>query len=210
MTRALPTAVDTAVQQEAIRIAFLLELNLDSGNVNMWSGAGDLTWNSKTWSGLGDLGSISGLDEAGDLSDGRITATLSPIDGGDMLDLVDELTDQDPVGRGFTLYLAFFNSDTTIDDVLALTAGFIDAVNFSDGAVAGVSVSLASEAALLRREHFYRLDDAMQQNLFSGDKGVEFVTDLNDEINWGSAPPHSVGGGGGGYPGPEGARMQLK
>ncbi len=194
MTRPLPSAVDTAVQQEAIRIAFLLQLNLDSGDVNMWSGTGDLTWDSRTWSGLGDLGSISTVSEADDLSDARIQATLSPVDGGDMLDLVTELTDQDPVGRGFTLYLAFFNADTTIDDVLTLTAGFIDAVTFSDGAIAGVSIALASEAALLRREHFYRLDDAMQQNLFSGDLGLEFVTDLNDEINWGSAPPIRVGG----------------
>jgi hypothetical protein len=198
VTRALPGAVDTAVQQETIRIALLLELNLDSGDVNMWSGIGDLTWDSKTWSGLGDLGSISGVDEAGDLSDARIRATLSLIDGGDLLDLVDELTDQDPVGRGFALYLAFFNEDTAIDDVLTLTAGFIDAVTFSDGAIAGASVSLASEATLLRREHFYRLDDAMQQSLFASDKGLEFVTDLSDEINWGSAPPHVVQGGGGG------------
>lgn len=195
MTRALPSAVDTAVQQEEIRIAFLLELELDSGDVNLWSGNGDLSWNSRTWSGLGDLGTISGISEAGDLPDARITAALSPIDGGDMLDLVNELTDQDPVGRGFTLYLAFFKSDTSIDDVLTLTAGFIDSVTFSDGAVAGVSLSLASEAALLRREQFYRLDDAMQQNLFAGDRGLEFVTDLNDEINWGAAPPANVSGG---------------
>lgn len=193
MTRALPAAVDTAVQQEEIRIAFLLEMELDSGNVNMWSGCGDLAWDGKTWSGLGDLGSISGVSEAADLSDARIKATLSPVDGGDMLDLVTELTDQDPVGRGFTLYLAFFKTDTTIDDVLTLTAGFIDTVTFSDGAIASISIFLASEATLLRREQFYRLDDAMQQNLFSGDKGLEFVTDLNDEINWGSAPPINIG-----------------
>lgn len=209
MTRSLSAAINTAVQQEEIRIAFLLELELDSGDVNMWSGNGDLSWNSKTWSGLGDLGSISGVGEAIDLSETRIEATLSPVDGGDLLDLITELTDQDPVGRGFTLYLAFFNADTTIDDVVTLTAGFIDAVKFTDGVIAGVSLWLSSEAALLRREHFYRLDDAMQQNLFSGDKGLEFVTDLNDEINWGSAPPAQVSSGGGAGSG-DTRQMELK
>lgn len=100
------------------------------------------------------------------------------------------------MGRGFTLYLAFFKADTTIDDVLTLTAGFIDAVSFSVGEIQGISLDLASEGLMLRREHFYRMDDAMQQNLFPGDKFFEFVTGLPDSLQGGAAPPMGFGGAG--------------
>lgn len=189
MTRDISTAASNHAAGGTVRFALLLELNLDSGDVNIWSGGGDLSWSSKTWSGVGDLGAISSVSETSDLSDARITATLSLADGGDVLDIATEFTTNDPVGRGFTLYLGLFNEDGSIDDVVTLTSGFIDGCALSDGAIGGVEVSLASEAALLARETYFRLDDQHQQQLFSGDKGLEFVSDPNlGNTNFKSSP----------------------
>ena len=202
MTRVLPTSVSTGVEQDKVSVAFLLEMALDSGSVYLWSGQGDLDWNGQTWLGVGGMGAISAVTEDSQMSDARIKATLSHVPVENLPDFVQEFSDNDPVGRSFTLSLAFFDEDTSISDVVTLTAGFVDAVSMNDGAggadgsSGGIELMLASEAALLSRKRGYRLTDQHQEALFSGDRGLEFVTDTNlAEIRWGSADPQTIGRG---------------
>ena len=49
MTRGLSGGLEAVVAAEIVRPAYLLELRLDSGDVNVWSGTGTLNWNSKNW-----------------------------------------------------------------------------------------------------------------------------------------------------------------
>lgn len=199
MTRGLSGALETAVAGEIVRPAYLLELRLDSGDVNVWSGTGTLNWNSKNWDGLGAMGSISGLTEASDLSDTVMRATLSHIPIATLPDFVDEFTTNDPVGREFDLHLALFNADGSLGagDVITLTTGFIDSASMIDGEGGAVQIDLVSEAARLRRTRVYRFTAQHQEDLFAGDLGLEFVTDLDEEIRWGAANPQKTGGGGG-------------
>ena len=198
MTRGLSGALEATVAAETVRPAYLLEMRLDSGNVNVWSGTGTLVWNSKNWEGLGAMGAISGPTEASDLSDTVMRATLSHIPIDTLPDFVTEFKTSNPRGRGFDLHLAFFKNDGTIDDVITVTTGFIDAVSMVDGEEGAVQIDLVSEAALLARTRVYRFTAQHQEDLFSGDKGLEFVTDLDDEIRWGSATPKTLTSGGGG------------
>ena len=202
MTRILPTSVSLGVEQDKVSVAFLLELALDGGSVFLWSGEGNLIWNGQTWLGVGAMGAISSVAEDAQLSDARIKATLSHVPVDNLPDFVQEFSDNDPVGRGFTLNLAFFNDDTSINDVVTLTAGFIDAISMNDGeggadgSSGGIELTLASEAALLSRHRGYRLTDQHQEALFMGDRGLEFVTDTTlGEIRWGAADPQTVGRG---------------
>jgi len=43
MSRELTTPINTEVAKELIRWGLLLELGFDSGTVNVWTGAGDIT-----------------------------------------------------------------------------------------------------------------------------------------------------------------------
>lgn len=204
MTRQLSATIDTALGNAHVNIAFLLELGLDGGSVYLWSGEGDLNWDAKVWKGVGALGSISAITEESGLSDVRIKATLSHLPIENMPDFVEEFTINNPVGRPFAINLAFFKNDTSVNDVLPLTAGFIDALNISETGEAspenmgGVELTLASEAAMLAHTRVFRLTDQHQQALFTGDKGLEFVTDTNlGEIRWGQADPQRVPSGNG-------------
>lgn len=193
MTRNLTQAASDQVEAEEIPFAILLELGFDSGDVNLWSGVGDLNWDSKTWTGTGAMGSLSGVTEATDLTDTVIKATLSHIDASIMPDLVDEVTQMDPVGRPFTIYMAFFNPNNTVKEVVLLSAGLIDAVNLNDGVGGAISLDLVSEAGQLARTHYFRMNDQHQEKLFPGDRGFEFVACLDESVAIGSAQVNRVG-----------------
>lgn len=192
MTRGLSAGLETAVSAETTRYAALLELRLDSGDVNLWSGEGDLIWNGKTWKGVGGIGTVSGTKESSDLSDTVIRATLSHIPITTLPDFVQEFKDNNPRGREFDLHLAFFDANGAIDDVITLTTGFIDSASMIDGEEGEVQIDLVSEASKLARTNLFRLTDQHQRQLFAGDLGLEFVADLDEEIRWGSANPKSV------------------
>lgn len=199
MTREISPSITTALANSHVNLAFLLELGLDSGAVYLWSGEGNLSWDGKLWMGVGALGSISAITEETGLADVRIKATLSHLPIENLPDFVEEFTLNNPVGRPFQIHLVFFNNDTSIDDVLPLTAGFIDGLNIFEAGgggsenLGGIELTLASEAAMLALTRVFRLTDQHQQALFPGDKGLEFVTDTNlSEIRWGQADPQSV------------------
>ena len=194
MTRNLSQAISDQIEAEVVPFAILLELGFDSSPAYRWSGAGDLSWDGKTWLGTGEMGSITEVTEATNLADTVIRATLSHIDNSVMPDLVSEVTDMDPVGRPFTLYMAFFNPDNTVKDVMTLTAGLIDAVQLVDGETGAITIDLVSEAGLMKRAVFFRMDDQHQQKLFPGDKGFQFVTGMDEEVAMASAPTRNLRG----------------
>jgi hypothetical protein len=206
MTRQITSAVSNALQASHVNLAFLLELSLDGGSVYLWSGEGGLNWDGKVWNGVGALGSISAITEEAGLSDVRIKAHLSHVPIENMPDFVDEFTLNNPVGRPFQIHIVFFNDDTSINDVMPLTAGFIDGLNiFENGDsqaenIGGIELVLASESALLAQTRVFRFTDQHQRSLFPGDRGLEFVTDSSlSEIRWGQGDaqklPSSQGGG---------------
>ena len=192
MTRNLSQAASDHVAAQEIPFAVLLELDFDTDPVNVWSGVGDLVWDGKTWTGTGAMGSLSSVSEATDLTDTVIKATLSHLDAAIMPDLVSEVIEMDPVGRSYTIYLAFFNADNTIKDTILLSAGLIDSISLTGGLVGSISIDLVSEAGQMARTLFYRMDDQHQQQLFPGDRGFEFVACLEEDIALGSAQVNRI------------------
>ena len=59
MSRDLTSGMQTAATADLVRPFFLVDLNFTSGSIYLWSGQGDLSWNSNTYLGAGDLLSIS-------------------------------------------------------------------------------------------------------------------------------------------------------
>lgn len=198
MTRPLTGPVDTVVSSGKQNWALLLELGFDSGVVNVWSGTGELPANGKTWQGLGDMGSISGVTEVTDLTDVVLKATLSHIMTGLMPELVDEVTTQDTTFRPFEFLIVFFDDDRVVLGTVILAVGFIDQVQLAvDGDGGGITIDLVTETALLTRSNFVRLTNDAQQNIFPGDLGLQFVTDLDEQIIWGNSGDVTTVGRGG-------------
>lgn len=197
MTRSLSAAIQTELDNHAngtpIYPCFLLYLGLDSGATYLWSGVGDLVYDSNTYQGVGAMGSIGAVAEDSKLSDVRFNVQLSAIPAESLPDFVDEVTTGNPINRPFTIHLGFMDDEGQLQDAMLLTAGFIDGADISetqgdDGQRLGsIRLTMASESTRLARSDFRRMTNQSQQAIFTGDKGFEFVADTNmREIVWGS------------------------
>lgn len=69
----------TALSDGLIVPAMLAELTFKSGIQRVWSGVGNLVWDSKTWSGVGALASVGAITEASAVQAEGTTVTLSGI-----------------------------------------------------------------------------------------------------------------------------------
>lgn len=196
MTRDLDIAVSDAVASNAFAWVLLLKLELDSETVYVHTGVGDLSWDGQTWLGVGSMANIAGFTESIDGGDNRITVALSGIPIEVLPDFIDEFTTQDTAGRAWTLYVAALDSDGEVDgEASLLNSGQTGAVDMVDGESPTVSISLVTEAALMRGVLFYRFTDEDQQSLFAGDLFCEFASDVGDDIAWGATDPVQLVGG---------------
>ncbi len=197
MTRELETETSDAVEGGNPKWVILLQLDFDSGTVYMHTGVKAIPWNGATWLGVGSMARISGIVESADGGDDRITVALSGIPIESMPDFVDEFTEEDTAGRDWTMFMGILNSGGDLEgDASELTAGITGATDLIDGPESSVTVSLITEAALMKASLFYRMTDEDHQKIFPGDLGFEFMSDLGDEIRWGSADPKLVLPGG--------------
>ncbi len=196
MSRDLTSEVNAAIQSD-FGWVLMLQLDLDSGSVFVHTGVGTIPWNGESWRGVGSMASISGMVETVDGGDDRITVSLSGIPIETLPDFVDEFTLEDTAGRDWFLYIAILDENGEIDgDATQLNSGQTGAAELTDGPNATVSLSLVTEAALMKAILFYRMTDEDQQGLFPGDLFCQYMNDLGNEIRWGSSDPTSLPRGG--------------
>lgn len=191
MSGRINTAVDNAVTGPVIRPALLAEFDFSDGVSRVWSGIGTLNWDSKSWLGVGTLGSVEDVEETTELRAVGVRFKLSGIPSG----LLGSVTTTAVSGRKAKLWLAFLtDSMTMIDSPVLLLSGKMDTVDITDGGDT-LSFELAVENNLrdLQRPRTRRYTDADQQKEFAGDKGFEFVSELQrKEFKWGTKSPPVV------------------
>ena len=79
MSRSLTTGMQSAITADLVRPITLVQCAFDSGNLNLWSGIGDLTVDSVDYVGAGSLLSIGEIAETSELSANGITVTLAGV-----------------------------------------------------------------------------------------------------------------------------------
>ena len=68
MSRIVPSSILTALAQPEVQPFYAVEFSFDSGTIRFWTGYGDRTIDGQTYTGTGSLLSISGMEEAADMS----------------------------------------------------------------------------------------------------------------------------------------------
>ncbi len=184
--RGFAAGLESELDADNPELAFLLELAFTGGTERLWSGIGDLSWNSQTWTGVGELGGFDKVAESLDKQDIGITFVLNYLDD----DIRNELTTTDSTGNDASLYLGKVVASTRVaSDVYELFPGFIDSVEIIDNGDSGeVRVRVASESAKLERPQSVSLTNAHQQYLFPGDQGLEFAGRMDEPVLWGRKP----------------------
>mgnify|MGYP003350857110 FL=1 len=181
MPRSLSTALQTQVSSTATKTAFLVELNLSS-IIRLTDWYTNVTYDSNSYEAGGSFLSVDSTTETGQLQVDEINLGFSNVTD-QVRSLVQngEFTD-----KIVDIYIAYFNADETI----------VGAINFFTGQIRNVAISENIDSTILtmtvashwanwnltKGRHF---SDESQQSFSSGDKGMEFATQVKADVRWG-------------------------
>jgi len=206
MSRTLTTAMSNALVADVVRPFYLVSMNFDSGettsNLHIWTGLGDLTFESVSYTGLGDLLSISPVEETSDISAKGISVSLTGIKD----QFLDVALTHEYQGRPITVRLgAFDDTGSLIADPAIIFSGFMDTMIIAEsGEYSTITVSAENKLIAFERTRVRRYTAEDQKIDYPTDKGFEFVTSIVEkEILWGR-PTSSASGGSTGSSGNQG------
>jgi len=183
MSRTVPADLLTALSQPEVYPFYAVEFNFDTSPVRFWTGYGDRTIGGKTYTGTGDLMSISGLEEANDLSAKGASLQLSGVPNS----LV-ALAIQEPYQRRSCI-IYFGTTDTTAP--IEVFSGLMDKMTIEDdGDTSTIQLAVESKLLRLNKSSNWRYTDANHQSRYSGDTFFSYLADLQDrDIVWGREVP---------------------
>jgi hypothetical protein len=185
MARGLSAAILAEIAKQGLQVAFLVEVNVSSGPVRVWSGYGPLTWNGVVWTGVGDLGKIGAMPETADVQAQGCTLQLSGISSS----MLGYALGQIRQGLTSTIYLALLDSTGAIIDVATSYSGRVDSCTINEGAdTSTITINVENELITLQRprERHYTPDD--QKAIYSDDLGFDWVPAIQElNLVWGQA-----------------------
>lgn len=184
MSRDISPAMLSALQGQNLRPVILFESVFPTGTLRLWSGQGDLVWDGRTWVGAGQLLGVGPVEETTDVVASGVAVTLSGVPT-DLVSLVIAEAQQGAPGR---LWLGLRAADgTLIANPVAWFTGRLDVPTIQDGAeTCTIQVTYESRLIDLQRAREFRYTDESQKALYPGDRGLEYVTTIQDRpIAWG-------------------------
>ena len=181
MPRSLSSALQTQVSSTATKTAFLVELNLSS-TIRLTDWYSNVTYDSNSYEAGGSFLSVDSITETGQLQVDEINLGFSNI-----TDQVRSLVqDGEFTDKTVDIYLAYFNSDETIVGAINYFTGQIRNIGINENLnESTLQMTVASHWAnwnLTKGRHF---SDESQQSFSSGDKGMEFATQVKSDVRWG-------------------------
>jgi len=181
MPRSLSSDLQTQVSSTATKTAFLVELNLSS-TIRLTDWYSDVTYDSNNYEAGGSFLTVDSITETGQLQVDEVNLGFSNI-----TDAVRSLVqDGSFTDKTVEVYIAYFNSDETIVGAINYFTGQIRSVTIDETIDNSVlNMTVASHWAnwnLTKGRHF---SDESQQSFSTGDKGMEFATQVKSDVRWG-------------------------
>lgn len=187
MARPASPALLAALSAGRVQLVGFMEGRFTGGQVNFWSGAGQISWNGKTWTGVGNFGSVSQIEETSDVKAVGVTLGLNGVPGA-LLSLVLQSIRQ---GDQVDLWQLAADLSTgaiigdPVDDLIFSGRADVPAVN-DDPAAPTIGLALENRLIDLERARERRYTPEDQHIDYSGDKGFDYVASLQSEdIVWG-------------------------
>jgi hypothetical protein len=184
MARSLDSALASHVTGDTTRPLLLVKAEFDSGTLYLWSGYGDLVYDSNTYTGAGKFLGISSVKESSSVRANGTIVTLS----GMPTDLVSIALDEDYQERPVTIYFSAFDTNNALITPYEAFRGFMDVMTINEDATnATISVNCENVMVDLERpnDSNYTLED--QKREFSSDTGLQYIPGLQDkQIIWGT------------------------
>lgn len=184
MARDLNSPMTTAVDEQLVKPAILFQAEFSDGTVRMWTGVGDLSWDSQTWTGAGNFIQLGKIEETTDIKARGVSITLSGIPSS----LISTALQSEYQGRFLTIWLMLFDKDTDaiVSDPVILFKGRMDTMEIDEGEETA-TIFLSAESRLIdfERKRNRRYTNEDQKIDYPNDKGLEFVAAIQDKpIVW--------------------------
>tara|TARA_R110000782_G_C14657295_1_gene397456 strand:- start:16 stop:570 length:555 start_codon:yes stop_codon:yes gene_type:complete len=179
MSRDLTPTTIAALDDDVVYPFFAIELQFDSETLRMWTGQGTFNDGVNDWLGAGSLLSISDIEETAEMSVRGATITLSGVPS-EVLSLA---LSEPYQGRVCNIYFG-----VTGEDVFnQLFSGYMDQMNIEDASdTSTIELKVENRLIDLERARVARFTSAYQKSAYPGDKGLEFLEDMQDKpMTWG-------------------------
>ena len=184
--RSVTAAFQTAVESGTVRLARLIEIELDGITLNLTTTPYSISWDSKTWdpvdtSIVTDIGSIG---EPKNTESIKCEVTLA----GEPSAIVSIAFLSVKPNKALRLYYAPIDaSNNVIADPDLRYVGLLDEVEFTDAGInSSLTLSYVSKLATLQEPDEKRYTHAHQAFQFDGDLGFEFLQQLQEfSVFWG-------------------------
>lgn len=182
-SRNLTPAMATAVDSEIVRPAVLVQIGFDSGNINVWSGLVDLSFQGENFEGKGGLLEVAPAVETVSV---RATGTVFVLSGM-KLGMIAATLAEPYRNRPARMWLGERNdAGQLVDDPYLVFEGRADVMMPAlDGETSKITVTAESKLIDLTRPRHRRYTPEDQKAEFPADLGLDFVAGLQQEqIRW--------------------------
>ncbi len=180
--RDIDSTLATILSGKVADVALLAEMGFDSGTLYMWTGYGDLTWDSKTFLGGGNLIGISGTEETQELQAKGLELTLSGIPDDQIALALTEKTR----GRPFRMWLASVVDNVVVGTPYRIFTGMMDVLSMNDtGQEASLVLTVENSLIIGQRAKIRRYTSEDQRKYYPNDTALNRIPQLQDkEVVW--------------------------
>ncbi len=186
MGRDVTTAFNDEITASHLRPAVLLKGSFDSGDLNLWTGIGDLSFAGDTYLGAGHLLDMQPIKETQKIqANGAVFSLAGCIDA-----LVSIAMSEEYQWRPIAAWLAVLDTNyQLIADPHKIFAGKMDVIEIADnGDSSTIALNAESNLIDLKNNKERRFTHEDQLAAFAGDLGLEFMPTNSDvEITWGAS-----------------------
>ena len=183
MARDLTGDFQTALVAQNTQPIVLIDAHFPTSTLSIWTGFGDLTWNSVTYTGTGHLLKMSEIMETQKLQANGMRFIMS----GNITALVELAEAEEYQNHPLEMYFGLYNNNAVVNDPFQLYAGLMDVMTIE---VTGeeATIELTTENRMIDLERARkRLLTKEDQNLdYPDDTFFDFVPTIQDkEVTWG-------------------------
>lgn len=185
MARDITTGFESLLDERDRKMFFLIKAEFPSGNVNLFSGLGQLIFDGETYFGGGDLLSVGDVEETNGLEANGVSYSLSGIPTS-LLSIA--LGEDNYVGSKVTQWLGLFDPSDNTFHTTQIFSGLMDGMTVDNLGADTCTITLICENELIR------LKDSVNRNWtyedqkgdYAEDEGFDSVSTITDtQITWG-------------------------
>lgn len=183
--RTFSSSFASEITGSVIQPALCVRMYLDLGQLNLWTGTGELLYNGETYLGTGNLGTVSSVESNGNLAADSINLTLQGVDNSSLA----IVNSQDYRGRKVEGDVILFGPDGNFIGGSGLFVGKIDICTITREAKSSIiTMTVESHLIELNRARIRRYTNQDQALRDKTDIGFEYISKVAQDFSftWGS------------------------